>query len=305
MRKHRTRPSPQGRAHRMLALAAAGLLTAGAGMSMIVAGGAAVAEPPPDPTGNNGIVMLDGLDMDSPGNVPHLVCSFDVQWFNFDEGDYYSTVTFEMQAPTAGDDYSISPTSDSVFVGEDPSGGGTSDPDATRTYTPVFTGDPQQNQGYHVKLTIETPDGDPTSNDSKSKVFWVEPCEPEPSDEPSGEPSGEPSDEPSGEPSDEPSGEPSDEPSDEPTVAPTEAERTDEAPEAAPDEVLGTEAQVQPEAEVLGTEAAVPTGVEAGLAAPQSDSDGWGIGLVGAGLAMMLAAGALNSRRRAHGEHQL
>ena len=54
--------------------------------------------------GNNGTVKVAELgDMDDPpDNDPHVGCTFNVEWYNFDPGTNTSTVTFESQAPTAG-----------------------------------------------------------------------------------------------------------------------------------------------------------------------------------------------------------
>lgn len=55
-------------------------------------------------------------------------------------------MTFELQAPTQGEGYSVTPSTDSVFVGEDPVGGG-DDFEAAVTDTLQCTGEPQANQG--------------------------------------------------------------------------------------------------------------------------------------------------------------
>ena len=51
---------------------------------MVVAGGPAVA----DPLGSNGFIKVVTVDdgAEIPQNIPHVPCSFKVQWFNFDEG---------------------------------------------------------------------------------------------------------------------------------------------------------------------------------------------------------------------------
>ena len=129
-----------------------------------------------NPPGNNGTVKIAGPgDAEGhPSNNPHPGCTFFVEWYGFDEGDdIISTVTFTPHAPTA--DVSISGTSPSqVPVGGDPAGGGT-DLDGRQQYTLSFDGEPHPQQGYHVKLTVNTPYSH--GSDKKSKVFWVEPCE--------------------------------------------------------------------------------------------------------------------------------
>ncbi|MGY2703468.1 hypothetical protein ACVW2K_003052 [Nocardioides sp. HB32] len=130
-----------------------------------------------NPPGNNGTVKIAGPGdaVGHPSNNPHPGCTFYVEWFGFDEGqDVVSTVAFAAQAPTS--DVTIGGTSpDQVFVGGDPAGGGT-DLDGRQQYTLSFSGgEPHPKQGYHVKLTVATPYS--LGNDTKTKVFWVAPCE--------------------------------------------------------------------------------------------------------------------------------
>ena len=129
-----------------------------------------------NPPGNNGTVKIfgPGDEAGTPSNNPHPGCTVGVEWFGFDEGqDVVSTVTFAPQAPTS--DVTIGGASPSqVFVGGDPAGGGT-DLDGHQSYTLTFSGGaPHPKQGYHVKLTVATPYS--LGNDTKTKVFWVEPC---------------------------------------------------------------------------------------------------------------------------------
>ena len=131
-----------------------------------------------DPAGNNGTVKIAPLgEIDSiPNNTPHVGCTFEIEWYGYDEGDdIVSTVTFAMQAPTGDVGLAVDGPS-SVFVGGDPASGAGTDSglDGRETYTLSFTGDPHPQQGYHVKLTVATPRSN--GNDTKTKVFWVEPC---------------------------------------------------------------------------------------------------------------------------------
>lgn len=134
-----------------------------------------------DPAGNNGTVKIAELgEMDGiPNNSPHPGCTFQVEWYGFDEGeDIVSTVTFAAQAPTS--DVVIGGTEPSqVPVGGDAaSGAGTETGlDAVQAYTLTFDGEPHPKQGYHVKLTVATAGS--IGNDTKTKVFWVAPCEEE------------------------------------------------------------------------------------------------------------------------------
>ena len=137
-----------------------------------------------DPGGNNGTVKIAPLgEMDGiPNNSPHPGCTFQVEWYGFDEGDdIVSTVAFAMHSPTK--DVGLSVAGDtSVFVGGDPATGAGTDTglDGTEVYTLSFDGEPHPKQGYHVKLTVHTPRSN--GNDSKTKVFWVEPCQSTPGD---------------------------------------------------------------------------------------------------------------------------
>ncbi len=128
-----------------------------------------------DPAGNNGTVKITGPgdEVGQPSDDPHPGCTVLVEWFGYDEGaDVVSTVTFASQAPTS--DAVLGGTSPArVFVGGDAAGGGT-DLDGRQAYTLTFQGEPHPQQGYHVKLTVATPHS--LGNDTKSKVFWVEPC---------------------------------------------------------------------------------------------------------------------------------
>jgi hypothetical protein len=130
------------------------------------------------PPGNNGTVKIDGVPLKSgKGNEPHVACDFNVEFYNFDEGDqadFMATVTFELQAPTLRDgdkkDGQVLLT-DQVYIGEDPAGGG-GDLDASKSYNLDFTGiEAHPKQGYHVKLTVNAPGSQ--GADKKHKVFWV------------------------------------------------------------------------------------------------------------------------------------
>jgi hypothetical protein len=132
-----------------------------------------------DPPGNNGTVKVDGVAFDShPDNEPHVGCSFEIDWYGFDKGDFWSDVTFEVQPPTGKPAELLT---DSVFIGEDDNSGGGSEAglDASKEYdlTDALVGHytPQPQQGYHVKLTLNT-DGSQGA-DVKHKVFWVDGCE--------------------------------------------------------------------------------------------------------------------------------
>jgi len=164
------------------AIALVGLLTA-----MLIAGGLAIpqiagaATPnPAGPPGNNGTIKIHTEPSDSaPHNQPHVTCVFTVNFYGYDKGDLFASVTFTAHPPTlrSGDDQVLL-TDPKVFIGEDSNAGGgsTAGLDASRTYTLDLSGiTPHFKQGVHVKLTIHA-DGS-KGNDTKHKVFWVKPCE--------------------------------------------------------------------------------------------------------------------------------
>ncbi|TDW75068.1 hypothetical protein [Kribbella pratensis] len=140
-----------------------------------------------NPPGNNGTVKIEGADIQSgpPDNNPHQGCTFSVEFYNYDEGDYNATVTFEDQAPTKDGGLQVVSGNLHPFIGEDAAGGGT-DLDAREVYTLKFTGQPQPQQGYHVKLTVNAPGS--IGNDVKHKVFWVQGCDAPPTTPPTSPP---------------------------------------------------------------------------------------------------------------------
>ncbi|MGZ4453173.1 MAG: hypothetical protein ACXVDH_00395 [Nocardioides sp.] len=240
-----------------------------------------------DPPGNNGTVKIAALgDLDRiPNNTPHPGCSFEVQWYGFDGGsDVVSTVSFTPQAPTRDVTISVDgPTS--VPVGEDAaSGAGTATGlDAVQAYTLSFSGGAPAKQGYHVRLTVATPRS--LGNDTKTKVFWVEPCDAAPA-APQATPAS--------------------------IVGPgprPDAPGTPGAtPAAAPAAIAGPLADVGSSADAatpvpgrVGTPSAgVPTAIDAGErrnALARAVSSPWGIGLI-AGGAVLVALGAVVARRR-------
>jgi hypothetical protein len=133
----------------------------------------------PNPPGNNGTVKIDDVPFDDhPDNEPHVGCTFQVDFYGYDEGDLFADVTFESHPPTGPVRVLLT---DTVFIGEDDNAGGGSEAglDASETYTLDFTGiEPHPNQGFHVKLTVNA-DGSKGA-DVKHKVFWVTGCPPSP-----------------------------------------------------------------------------------------------------------------------------
>ena len=125
-------------------------------------------------TGNNGTVKLDGIPFDDyPDNQPHVTCTFQVDFYNYEQGPYYASVRFWVQPPTGS---KILLLSDSVFIGGDPAGGGT-DLDGSGTYDLSSSLKPFEAhplQGYHVKLKVHAPYS--IGKDTKYKTFWVTGC---------------------------------------------------------------------------------------------------------------------------------
>ncbi|WP_121251397.1 hypothetical protein [Nocardioides ferulae] len=239
-------------------------------------GNPAPGAPQGSPPGNNGSVKIAGLgDLDSiPNNVPHPGCTFQVEWYGFDEGDdVVSTVSFTPHAPTSDVGLTVAGET-SVPVGGDAAGGGT-DLDGREAYTLTFDGEPHPKQGYHVKLVVSTPRS--LGNDTKSKVFWVEPCETSaPADEPGAEL--------------------------EPGVEPQAGQGGSASSQSA--EVLGTQADAEDEAEDASTQAAgvdevaVPTAVDAGDDGSLLGDMGSPMSLMALGLGLLAAlALALGLRR--------
>lgn len=171
--RRRTRPERSARiftggVRRGVSIAA---FTAGI-VGVITLGAAAVINPvTAAPKGNNGTVKIANVgDVDGiPDNNPHVGCTFTIEWYNFDVGNQNASVSFTMQSPTTG----------AVAVG----GGDTTPtipggPGLDKTVAYTLTPDPgivpQPNQGYHVKVTVTTPNS--KGNDTKSKTFWFAGC---------------------------------------------------------------------------------------------------------------------------------
>lgn len=158
------------------AAALSAALVLGSGLSLV---GASAAQAGGNPGGNNGTVKIDAEPFDSaPDNEPHVGCTFEVDFYGFDQGALNADVTFQIHAPSGKGAVLLQ---DTVFIGEDAAGGGT-DLDASREYNlsdELAAWDAHPKQGYHVKLTVNA-DGSKGA-DTKHKVFWVQRC-----DEPGG-----------------------------------------------------------------------------------------------------------------------
>ena len=246
-----------------------------------------------DPAGNNGTVTITPIGQDDgiPQNNPHVPCGFDIEWYGFDEGDdIISKVTLAMHAPTKDVGLTLGGPSE-VFVGGDPATGAGTDTgfDGEATYYPTFDGEPHPKQGYHVKLTVNTPGSQ--GADTKHKVFWVEPCEA--STTPDTEEEGEET--------------VTEEETDTEVLGEQETDDQDSSStdEGTSDEteVLGETATAGDDTEVMGAqasaEASVPSAVDAGEEGnPVLDLVRSPLPLLVIGLGALLAGAAFASRRR-------
>lgn len=149
-----------------------GVVLVGLATVLALGAGSALADPIP---GDNGAVKVDGVVFDTaPDNQPHVGCTFQIDFYGYDQGAFNATVKFELQSPTGSGLITPDSGSSTVFIGGDPAGGGT-DLDGQETYTLPF-GLPQHPiQGTHVKLTVNAPFS--IGADTKYKVFWVTGCE--------------------------------------------------------------------------------------------------------------------------------
>lgn len=137
-----------------------------------------------DPPGNNGTVKIDGeIFGDVPNNEPHVGCVFEVDFYGYDQGDFFANVRFTVHPPTGPFAVLLPEGPDVVFIGEDSNAGGGSVAglDATVQYDleAALAGyAPHPQQGWHVKLTVNAEGS--IGADVKHKVFWVSGCDPPP-----------------------------------------------------------------------------------------------------------------------------
>ena len=160
-----------------------------------------------DPPGNNTTVKIDGMPFDegpgddgpgSPDNEPHINACFAIDWYGFDMGEFYGTVTFQVWPPNSppveidgtaievlhqpGDGHAVYGAHDQVvYIGEDSADGAGSPAgiDASIVYDlwPALSQyEAHPNQGYHVKISVEN-EGVRGAGAQKHKVVWVDgPC---------------------------------------------------------------------------------------------------------------------------------
>jgi hypothetical protein len=119
---------------------------------------------------NRGTVKIDNVAINRiPDNNPHQSCTFFLQFYGFDAGT--ASYTFQLQPPTLGTSNILrtgtvtlhAPTGSSRFNGS---------VQVNLSQALANSGaTPHPKQGYHVRLTVTTPDGG-----VKHKTFWVGPC---------------------------------------------------------------------------------------------------------------------------------
>ena len=247
-----------------------------------------------NPPGNNGTVKIaeDG-DWDGiPQNHPHVGCTFTVEWYNFD-ANVVSNVTFAMQAPTK--DVGLSGTDPAaVQLDDDDAGGADPDPDGIQQYTLAFDGAAHPVQGYHVKLTINTPGS--IGADVKHKVFWVTGCGDETTSTTETTATSATTETSATSATTETSA----------TSATTETTETTETSTTDETSVLPSEATETTDHATSDTtvegEQAVPSAVDAGQSGPDGSGDGKAIGalaLLVAALGAGIVGGSVAARRRA------
>lgn len=163
----------------------------GAALAFAPGVGAAKPDNAGGPAGNNGTVKIDGLGPnDGPGhstapndpaddfvdNDPHVEeCGFEVEFFNFDEGQI-ADVTFTVKPPTGR---AITYTDPGLVISDDGTAGAANDLDLVKAYdlSDLFTALKAHDQhGFHVKLSLDisNADGSKVPGGVKHKVFWVD-----------------------------------------------------------------------------------------------------------------------------------
>jgi hypothetical protein len=131
-----------------------------------------------NPPSNSGVIKVDGVAFDDiPSDSTHVGCNFQIDFYGYDQGDLFATVTFAAWPPTSlpGADQTV--LTDTVFIGEDDNSGGGSEAglDASQTYTLDLTGiEPHPIQGIRIQLTIQAEGSQ--GADVKSVTFWIVGC---------------------------------------------------------------------------------------------------------------------------------
>ncbi len=143
-----------------------------AGLLVLMGAWPALADPP----GNNGTVKIDGIELDKhPNNEPHPGCLFEVDFYGFG-ANLDAKSTFYAWPPTGKMQWIREV--DTVLDDDDSTGGGSEAGYDGGTglidLSPQLVGIvPHPNQGFHVKLRVDVPEGSDSAAYSKYKVFWV------------------------------------------------------------------------------------------------------------------------------------
>jgi hypothetical protein len=162
-------------------LAVAGISGALALAGSAAAGAQSTSDGGNQPPGNNGTIKIHRTDTEPEdhANEPHVGCEFNVEFFGYDGYANTSEMSFSLWSPTRPDQPTLYTRHVDLTVDNRVNG---AEWDHEETFTAaqiIGTNDvePQPQQGYHVKLTVETDDAAPQGATVKHKVFWMQPCE--------------------------------------------------------------------------------------------------------------------------------
>jgi hypothetical protein len=162
-------------------IAAAGISGALALAGSAAAGAQSTSAGGDQPPGNNGTIKIHRTDTDQTdhANEPHVGCEFNVEFFGFDGYANSSEMSFSLWSPTQPDEPVLYTRHVDLTV-DNRVNGAEWDHEETFTAAQIIgtnAVEPQAQQGYHVKLTVETDDAAPQGATVKHKVFWMQPCE--------------------------------------------------------------------------------------------------------------------------------
>lgn len=171
------------RHRRRLALALVSMAATAAGA--VIGAPALAATPTGDPGGNNGTVKIDGVLVDSKNdndvdNEPHVPCTFEVEFFGFDEGQTADIKLYGHPPSSEQPRFDLLIDLQDQVVSDDAAGGADPDPDRVFPFSVADLEEaglePHPNQGFHLRLDVFS-EGLPGGQ--KHKTFWVKPCETE------------------------------------------------------------------------------------------------------------------------------
>jgi hypothetical protein len=162
-------------------IAAAGISGALALAGSAAAGAQSTSAGGDQPPGNNGTIKIHRTDTDQTdhANEPHVGCEFNVEFFGFDGYANSSEMSFSLWSPTQPDEPVLYTRHVDLTVDNRVNGAEWDHEESFTAAQIIGTNDvePQAQQGYHVKLTVETDDSAPQGATVKHKVFWMQPCE--------------------------------------------------------------------------------------------------------------------------------